>query len=143
MSSIHFCASSYRFRDITNLNLLSSKSRSRSPFDGKCQNLKLLLSIFFALAFTVCQKLIFKLLTLQIQFKVTEAKNGTCAVRSEMFQCVLLNFLVILASGNIRKRTNFTNFKHLKSKRQVKATEYNFRNDTIRWQISKSTKDIF
>ena len=49
MSSTHFCDSSYRFRDIKILNIVPSKSKTRSqsailaiiPFDGKCQNLRL------------------------------------------------------------------------------------------------------
>ena len=33
-----------------------------------------------------------------------------------MFECVLLIVLIILASCSIRKRTDFTYFKHLKKK---------------------------
>ena len=35
----------------------------------------------------------------------------------------MIEFIQNLASGNLRKRTNFTYFKHLKSKMQVKITE--------------------
>ena len=43
-----------------------------------------------------------------------------------MFECVLLNFFIILAAGNIRKQTNLTYAKHLKWKMYVKVTKYNF-----------------
>ena len=53
-----------------------------------------------------------------------EEKNGTYAVRSHMLQCGLLIFcFIILASGNIRKRTNLAYFNHLKSKMSVMVTE--------------------
>ena len=61
MSPIHFCASSYRFRDIKIFNLLPPKSKSRSrsanfaitPFDGKCKKNYKCLPHIFALALTV------------------------------------------------------------------------------------------
>ena len=52
---MHFCASSNRFGEISIVNVLPSKSRSKSkntilamtPFDGKCQNLQSLSLHFF------------------------------------------------------------------------------------------------
>ena len=68
--SAHFCASSYRFRDINILKLWSSKklikvakySISYDKFDGKCQNLPKN-SHIFALALTVSVVLLFLFLT--------------------------------------------------------------------------------
>ena len=59
MSLTHFCAISYRFRDIQFVNIWFPKSRSRSritiyamtPFDGKCQNLQMSSTHFYKCEF--------------------------------------------------------------------------------------------
>ena len=65
----------------------------------------------FAQALTVCEKLICENVG-----QGHEGEKNTHAVRSQMFEYVLLILFIILVSANIRKRMYFTYFKHLKSK---------------------------
>ena len=52
-----------------------------------------------------------------------------------MVDCVLLIFSIILASGNIRKRTNFPYLKHLKFKILIRVSEAKNGTYGIRWQM--------
>ena len=71
----HFCASTYRFRDIKLQNLWPSKNRSTprsiilamTSFDGKCQNLQKTLTLqhIFALALAVSEILRFQMFGLE------------------------------------------------------------------------------
>ena len=55
----------------------------------------------FTLAVTVSQKIKFKIFELGFQGQGGD-KWGTYNIRSQMFECVLLNFFILLASGNMK-----------------------------------------
>ena len=65
-----------------------------------------------------------------------EEKHVTNAIQSQIYECALLNVLVILTVLQHENKRISHSFKHFKSKMYVKGMEYNFRNDAIRWQMT-------
>ena len=70
----------------------------------------------FAPAVTVSEKIKIKICYLKKVGQGYEVEKRFLSRSNANVSMCIAEFFIILTSGNIRKRTNFTYFKHLKSK---------------------------
>ena len=75
----------------------------------------------FALAVTFSEKIKFNIFDLEKVAQYHGEENCTYAIRSQMFECVLLIVFIILGVRQHRKRMIIIYFKHLNRKRRSRS----------------------
>ena len=138
--SVHFCASSRRFRAINELRIWPSKSKSMSrgiilamtPFHGKYQNLQKPPVHFCAISyrFRDIKMYLFNFKKVGQDHGVQFSQLHHSMAKVKIYKCLPYIFALDL--------TVFTyqNFKFRTSKKYVNVMKCNFCNYTIRWQMS-------
>ena len=142
MSPTHFCASSYRFRDIKMLSFTFNQYIKIMECNFRNYTIQFLHFLtsesrsWSGVQFSQLYHSIFTFFNFRKQIMVQNAIFANIPL-SDKYQNLQLSSTHVFASFYHFRYIIF--FKYFTFKQQVKVTECNFCNYTIRWQISKST----